>query len=189
MSNPFQKLVDWCYDEEVGEWVKEWIPCSTVNTTLGKFFYILHFACLYSEGFLKASLQNIYAVCRWLYWRNERMVLVVRYWWSLVNIGGENAQSDQNENDENARSESPAAAKWLQWLPPAPSRPNQYKMQFQFLCYLKSQILLCNSAMFFFIFLCEIWKVVHNCAPQNLSRPAPNTIFVVQYNFLLLETN
>ena len=58
------------------------------------------------------------------------------------NENDENAQSDQNENenDENARSESPAAAKWLQWLPPAPSRPNQYKMQFQFLCYLKSQI-------------------------------------------------
>ena len=55
----------------------------------------------------------------------------------LVNIGGEKAQYDENENevenDENARSESPAAAKWLQWLPPAPSRPNQYKMQFEIL--------------------------------------------------------
>ena len=43
-------------DEEVEEWVKEWIPYSTVNTTLGKFFYILHFACFYSEGLLKNIL-------------------------------------------------------------------------------------------------------------------------------------
>ena len=51
------------------------------------------------------------------------------------NENDENARSDQNENenDENGRSESPAAAKWLQWLPPAPSRPNQYKMQFEVL--------------------------------------------------------
>ena len=161
MSNPSQKLVDWCYDEEVGEWVKEWIACSTVNTTLGKFFYILHFACLYSEGFLKASLQNIYAVCRrWSYWRNERMVLVVRYWWSLVNIGGENAQSDQNENDENAWSESPAAAKWLQWLPPAPSRPNQYKMQFKILFFEISNFVVQQCNVVFFILMWNLKSFV-----------------------------
>ena len=55
-------------DEEVEEWVKEWIPCSTVNTTLGKFFYILHFACPYSEGLLK----NILA---------KHLCCISRRWW------------------------------------------------------------------------------------------------------------
>ena len=47
----------------------------------------------------------------------------------------------------------------------------------------------CATVQRGFLSLCEIWKVVHNCAPQNLSRPAPNTIFVLQNIFLLLETN
>ena len=55
-------------DEEMEEWVKEWIPCSRVNTTLGKFFYILHFACPYSEGLLK----NILA---------KHLCCISRRWW------------------------------------------------------------------------------------------------------------